>query len=315
MQCSQFATDRKPWCVWDWNLNELTVTFLDTFDVTYFDYLVTIHEEQLDGGHSRHAATAIRTTYYHAMETLFALLGALVQAPECVPGWIQKYRPQELDQVVEKVTHGRDVYSKIRCDRLTWAVLAQFTMKYVSLEDKNKERRIKEGFATLWTRLSHEFLSDQNRAEYNSIKHGFRISSGGSCIAVGIEETPGVPSPSEEMKTIGGSEHGSSFFEPNELARHNIRLMRRSVNWDPVYLAGRVRLITMSLRNIVSFLKVVHGAIPESVQFCWPQELDVFDEIWRAPALLGSSFSTQITLEDISPKTDQEILSVYDEDD
>lgn len=313
MQCSRFAIDRKPWCVWDWNLNELTTTFLDTFDATYFDYLVTIHEGQLDGDDARRAGSAIRTTYCHALETLFALLGAAVQAPDCVPGWIQKYRSQELDQVVEKITNGCDVYSKIWCDRLTWAVLVQLTMKYVSLDDKDKERRIKSGFEMLWTRLSHEFLSERNRAEYNSIKHGFRIGSGGSVIAVGVEETPGVPCRSEEMKVVGASEHGSSFYEPTDLAKRNIRLIRRSLNWDPAYLACRIRLIAMSLRNIISFLKITHGAAPESVQFCWPQELDAFHEVWKGPSLLDSSFSTTIRAEDIDPKTADEILTVYDQ--
>lgn len=313
MEYSRFATDRRPWCVWDWDLKGLTRTFSNTFDPTYFEYLVTLHEAQLDGENARHAATAIRTSYFHAMETLFAILAALVQAPDCVPGWIQGYRTTELYQVVEKISRGRSLYSKIRCDRLTWDKLARFIMRYVSLQDKDKERRIKEAFGQLWAHLADEFLSKKSRAEYNSIKHGFRIRSGGSWIAVGVEKVPGVACPPEEMTMPGGSEHGSSFFEPEQFDKHNIQLVRRSTNWDPAYLAGRVRLIAMSLQNIISFLRVVHGEKPESVRFCWPQELDDFREVWQGPALLESSLSITVKTEDINLKTADEILAVYDQ--
>lgn len=311
MQYSRFACDRKPWCVWDWNLDELAATFLDTFDPTYFEYLVNIHYAQLDGPDAKRAATGIRTTYFHAMETLFAFIGAVVQAPDCVPGWIQKYRSDELDQVVEKITNGQEIYSKIQCGRLTWTVLVQLTMRYVSLADKDKELRIKGGFESLWARMAGEFLDDRNRAEYNSIKHGFRIGSGGSVIAAGPELTPGVPCPPQEMKVIGGSEHGSSFYDPKELSKGNIQLIRRSMNWDPIYIAGRIRLIAMSLRNIISFLKILNGATPDSVQFIWPQNLDDFSEVWNGPSLVHSSFSQTIRLEDITPQAAEEIISVY----
>lgn len=311
MQYARFACDRKPWCVWDWDLKDLTNTFLDTFDPGYFDYHVKIHCEQLDGSDAKRAATAIRTTFFHAMETLFALVGALAQAPDCVPGWIQKYRSDELDQVIEKIANGQEIYSKIQCKRLTWSVLVQMTMKYVSLDDKDKECKIKGGFETLWSRMADEFLDDRDRAEYNSIKHGFRIGSGGTVIMAGLEKEPGVPCPSEEMKVIGGSDHGTSFYEPRELSKRNIRLVRQSVNWDPIYVAGRIRLVAMSLRNIISFLKIEHGADPKSVEFIWPSNLDLFNDVWNGPSMIHSSSCSTIQIENIVPQSDQEILSVY----
>lgn len=311
MQYSRFVTDTKPWCVWDWDLKEQTSTFLETFDATYFDYLANLHTERLESDDARHAATAIRTTYCHAMESLFALLGAIVQAPDCVPGWIQKYRPDHLDQVVHKISNGHDVYSKVDTHRLTWSSLSEITLRCLTLQDKDKEKRIKEGFGRFWSRLAHEFLSNEIRVEYNSIKHGFRISSGGSWIAMGEEETPGMPCPPEKMQVVGGSEFGSSFFESTELCKHNIRLVRRSVNWDPLSVAGRIRLISMSLRNIVSFLLIGHGTNAANVKYYWPQELDHFDSVWCGPSLRTSSFSNLIELKDIKSQNAEEILNVY----
>jgi hypothetical protein len=311
MECSPFATDTKAWCVWDWNLREQTAIFLKTFDPTYFDYVANLHVQRLEGEDASHAATAIRTTYGHSMETLFALLGAIVQAPDCVPGWIQKYSPQHLDGVVKKISNGHDVYSKLRAEPLTWRTLAEVTLRYVSLPDKGKEERIKEEFGRFWSRLADEFRSIEIRREYNSIKHGFRVGSGGSVVSVGVEDTPGVPCPAEKMQVMGGSEFGSTFYEPVELCEHNLRLVRWAVNWDPYAVAGRIRLIAMSLRNLVAFLSVGHGAEPVSVRFQWPEELGDFDEVWRCPSVHSSSFSTTIEVKDIVPKNPEEILSVY----
>lgn len=315
MQYSRFATDTTPWCVWDWDLGDQTETFLKTFDPTYFEYIVKTHEDRLDGDDARHAATAIRTVYCHAVETLFALLGAIAQAPDCPAGWIQKYRPEHLDNFVENVSRGRGVLSKLPEKPLTWKHLAEGTLRCLSLQDKEKEARVKSEFAKLWSRLAHEFLSSEIRAEYNSIKHGFRIGSGGSWISVGKEDTPGVACAPEKMQVMGGSEFGSTFYEPIELAKHNIRLRRRSVNWDPIVLAGRVRLISMSLHNLVSFLSIGHGKKAEEMKFRWPAELQDFTQVWPVQSLTSSAFSTIIELHDIDPQTKDEILAVYVKDD
>jgi hypothetical protein len=309
-QC--FATDKTPWCVWEGDHQRLTETFLRTFDAGYFEYLANTHIHALDGDDHRHAATAMRATYSHAMETLFALLAATIQAPNCVPGWIQQYTTGELISVVEKVTSRAELLTRVNGPQLTWESMSQFMLKYVRIEDKEKETRVKDAFGQFWSRLAHEFLDQHIRAEYNSVKHGFRVSSGGSTVAIGIEETPGVPCPPEKMQVIGGGEHGSSFFEPVKLTdKRNFRLIRQSLNWDPYSLAGRIRLIARSLSNIISFLKVSHGAAAESVRFVWPAELDDFEEVWKQPSLLNSSIEVDIRPEDIQPKSKDEILAVY----
>lgn len=312
MQSYKFATSRRPWCVWDWNLRDINMTFLESFRAGYFGYLGSLHVEELEGENAAHAAIAIRSNYCHALETLFALLGALVQAPVCIPGWIQKYDTNDLYEFVSDVSAHRPVLSHLKSPNgLTWDSLARFVLKYVNLIDKQKEEAIKGGFSSLWTRLADEFLEPHVKSEYNSIKHGFRAASGGSQVAMRVEASPGVPQSPQQPPFVLGSEFGSSFFEPLLLAKHNIQLARRSANWDPYVLVGRTRLISMSLDNIKSFLKTLHGVAPESVQFSWPADLVDFESVWVGPALRTSSFHSIVDLENISPKSKDEILAVY----
>lgn len=317
MQYSRFAVHERPLCVWDWNLAEITGTFLDTFDRGYFEYQVEVHIDQLDGEGARHAATAIRTTYCHAMETLFALLGATLQAPDCVAGWMQAYRSHELDDLVRKISTRKPVLTKLRLSAVSWKELSAVVHRCLALEDAQKADRIKDAFGKFWGHLAHDFLSSHARPEYNSIKHGFRVGSGGSYIHAGIEKTPGQACPPEEMKCVGGSEHGSSFYVAESIgdSKLNVRLRRTSRNWDGVALALRIKLIGMSLQNVVSCLRIGNGAEPSTVQFRWPQELDLFDEAMRGPSLRESTFGLLIEPKDIVPKDKAEILEIYDTQD
>lgn len=311
MQSCRFATSKSPCCVWDWDLAGQTVQFLESFDATYFDYLVACHIPQLESEDARRAATAIRITYCHALETLFSMIGAVVQAPECVPGWLQQCRPEQLRELVSHISQRRPVYARFRERTSTWEALAHVTLWYLTFPDPDKKSRVVDGFGGLWSRLAQDFLSEHVRAEYNSLKHGLRISSGGSWLAVGQESSPGVACDPEAMKTLGGSEHGSSFFEIKKLAPLNYRLVRRSMNWDPYVLAARIQLIAMSLRNLVSFLRITTGVGPDRVQFHTPAPLELFEDVWQSTGVTSSSFATVLELEHIVPKTAEEILAVY----
>lgn len=41
--------------------------------------------------------------------------------------------------------------------------------------------------------------------------------------------------------------------------------------------------MAMSMSNILSFLKVLNGAPPGTVQFAWPADLDLFEKAYLVP--------------------------------
>src|SRR5262249_14056086 len=94
-----FVIDETPYVCWDWELKEKNLEFLRGIDSRYFQYVVESNIEHLEGEDKHRAALSIRLAYSHAIETLFALLGALVQAPTCPLGWLLSYR-KELPEIV-----------------------------------------------------------------------------------------------------------------------------------------------------------------------------------------------------------------------
>ena len=154
---SRFAADVKPWCVWDRDLKELTTTFIKTFDATYFDYLVDLHVQQLKA--------IMFSTPRPQSDDLLPCHGDTLRATRrdrtstrLCAGWIRSIDLSILINLLRRSVNAA-VLLEIQGGTLTWNALAEFTLKCVSLADKDKERQIKNGFGTFWARLADDFLS------------------------------------------------------------------------------------------------------------------------------------------------------------
>lgn len=120
---SKFAVGDKPYCVWERDLAKRNLEYLESLDPTYFEYVAEVNGTQLDAGDSsarRHAAVAIRFAYHHGLETLFAILFAALQAPDCVVGWMQRYDTESLRDLVRSVDRRKPRYLKVKPKPYTW---------------------------------------------------------------------------------------------------------------------------------------------------------------------------------------------------
>jgi|SRR3989304_1336452 len=313
MQYSKFAVDETPWCAWEWDLKKQNLAFIEGVDPTYFEFLARVYVNLPDSDQEHKAALALRTAYSHGIETFFALLFAAIQAPDCVIGWVHKYEIHHLKSLLEKVNQRQYINTKIDMAAITWKNLSNALLIF-TLDDKEKEKRIKQKFAVAWQKLANDFLEPSFAPEYNSIKHGFRAKSGGFRVAMGRENQPGVPPPPENMHLWGESEFGSTFFTvgPLDKSKHNFRLLKHSRGWQLENFYFGLHLISLSLQNVLSFLKVANGVDPSTVEFAWPNPESLFDEPWKKhPTLSGISMNSVITVEQITPFSDDEILSRY----
>ena len=102
MEHVKFAINENPYCIWGYELHERNDEFLRGLHPKFFEYAARSYQSHGDSEDSMHAAMALRSAYSHGLETLFALLGATVQAPDCVYGWVAKYRVSALREVVRK---------------------------------------------------------------------------------------------------------------------------------------------------------------------------------------------------------------------
>jgi hypothetical protein len=280
-----FAVGNEPFCLWGYDLALENETFLRSFDAKYFDYVSRSHLEHLEGEDAARASVALRSAYHHGLEALFSLLGALSQAPEAVTAWIPKCSSSRLRRLVSDVSSQQAILTQRGWQRLSWHALAEIVHSHVWVDEEPKWTTASR-YAHLWSRFASDFLNDLHISEYNSIKHGFRVLSGGSVLRVGVEPSYGVSPPESEMQTIGASPHGVTFstVEPlpaGDPKSPHVRLMNQRLNWRAESMAQALQLIAWSMNNVAGFLRVLNGAPASTIRFQRPEDPDVFEAPWR----------------------------------
>ena len=311
-----FKVYNKPYCLWGADLPQRNLEAIDSIEPEYFEFLATIYHKELQSEHKQKAALAIRAAYGLALETLFSLICAIIQAPFCFYAWMLKYRPSDVPKIINEIgnynfhLHLSPVY-KVKIS--SWEDFSSM-IHLVHKKKENKEIAIK--FGEFWRKLSHDFLDEKFRNEYNSIKHGCRVKSGGCSIAIGKEEMPGVVAPRENMKSLGGSEFGSSFFLAQEIkgidikGEPNFKTRRLTVNWDAENNAHALTLISLSIHNIKSFLKY-SNSIEEEVVFMFPEEIEYFKMPWKNHhGILSCSLDLDVDDTEIIKKTCEDVESI-----
>ena len=118
MQSSLFAVNDEPFCLWEVDLAARNREFLDGMDADYFDYVLQTHIATED---ENRGLVAIRLSQHHATETMFSLLGAFIQAPDCPYAWMAKCSNRELREFAERVSReDASVITKLNIPSVSW---------------------------------------------------------------------------------------------------------------------------------------------------------------------------------------------------
>ena len=134
-------------------------------------------------------------------------------------------------------------------------------------------------------------------------------------MAIGLEATPGERAPSDQMRSLGSNKFGSSFFYLENLLRNRVnnKIRRHSKNWSPTNLVYGLHMISISIGNIVSFLKILNGVKPALVEFLRPDDPDLFNGPWRETiSLTNLTWSSEFNIEKNQLASKEEILAFYD---
>lgn len=314
IQYARFAVNETPYCLWDLDIYARNLDFINSIDPHYFEHIANLHGQSLEGEENQYAAVALRIAYSHGLESLFALLCATVQAPDCIVGWLLKYKNAELYEVIRKISERRPIHSRLP-KPVTWGAIADFIFASCKTGDDEKDSRTCISFARLWTRFATDYLNVNHGFEYSSIKHGLRVRMGGSRFALGVEDTPGVPALPNKMRIVGQSEFGSSFFIPDKLHDgRNFSVRHHSLNWNPQNFIYALHLISFSISNVLGFLKISYGVPANEVQFSWPSDDSIYEAPWNRNTGMTFNWNSPITADDITPLSKEDILSVYSED-
>lgn len=281
-----FAVAESTFCCWQPDAAQLNRDFLATFDSSYFSYPAQLFASELEAENSQRASIALRMAYHHAMETLFSLLGATAQAPQLVPAWLPHCTTTSLRAVVNSIACGKPMLTQAGRHRVTFDMLAATVHRWCWV-DETPIGATASRFATFWRRIAHEWLSQHNIAEYNSLKHGFRFAPGGFTLQFGEEMEYGVPAPEENMVTVGHSDYGSSVILARPMidgkaAGHHFTMTRSSLNWSVEAMILQLQLLSWSINNVVAGLRCLNGAAPSTVQFRRPEDPLVFENAWES---------------------------------
>jgi hypothetical protein len=319
MDFAMFAVASEVYCVWEYDLSKKTLDFLDGIDHEYFAYVARAHFQNLDSEDRQRASMGLRSAYHHGLETLFLLLCGVIQAPECIHAYVLKCFPKNIREVVETVNNESfHLYNKFGLEYLSWRKLCEIIFAY-SNKDSDHIKDTVESFALLWRGFASDYLKNLHIKEYNSIKHGFRARAGGFGISFAKEISPGVLPENPRFFSFGQCEFGTAFLT-EELAEGdepksnpNFTTREHHLNWDPEAVAHGLNLISMSIFNIISFLKIINGRDPGTVMFSWPQEAKYFEKPFdHNIGVISSSFSPTVNVSQIRKHSKSEIKSILE---
>ena len=323
MQRMPLLTGDRASVFWGHDLAGDNRRFLEALDPGYYWFAAReaadrlSAEPALEHADQLRAAMALRLAFGQGVETLMALLCALAQAPRFPVGWMLRYRNEELREIVEAIDVGRVFPHQLTSDAVSWVLLSAIVHGHIP--GVAERLGLVDKFATFWGRMAHELLSDSHQDEYNALKHGLRVMPGGFSVAFGIEKVPGQRAAPEDMQSLGGSAFGSSFTVPLKIVgaeKHHLRLSHRSRNWSWEVLAIDLQLISQSIGNVVSCLRVIAGAPPGTVRFGWPAERedDIFTRYQQFLVSIEHFATTDnVQAADIEAVGADEVRRLYDE--
>jgi len=253
-------------------------------DPEYFLFAAEKFRNSLNGEDDQKAALAIRNIYHHSLETLFTLICATIQAPYCIYGWMNMAKIGDVRAVLKLIGSNKKFYNFLAMEFVDWQSFAEKIFLIDTINKINqKVIELASMYSKLWSSMCNQYLNDHSIKEYNSIKHGFRSKPGGWRFSFGPINTGNNTSPKKEMFSFGDTKYGSSFHvikAINGLPEKdcNIQASKYSVNWDPVALLNDIKLVSISIHNILTFLKIAHDVDPLKVTFLAPDNLRFFEE-------------------------------------
>jgi hypothetical protein len=260
-----FAVGDKFYCLWDNNIPVLNAEFLKYVDHGYFNYLADLHSKELGGANKMRSAVALHTAYFHGLETLFSLIFAGLQAPRAMPAWILKCRTDQLKTLVEIANaNSQQIKAQFVLKNYSWESIADF-FNGIALHGNESQDTGATDLGKLWRGFAKDYVDKHSSLAYNSFKHGFRIKLGGMKIAFSPASSPETPPSERTYHELGKSDFGTSFYEPisidgapNINPDRHFRIRDCHVNSYPEYAVEALRLISISIHNVVSTLKTLN---------------------------------------------------------
>ena len=304
-----YAICDEPYCLWEKDIETAAAGFLKSIDYEYFSYIAERSSADLeDPERGMRAATSMRLALFHGGETLFLLIGALLQGHRCPHAWVGQCSTGELRTIIERINAGKPLLmqnSRIR--NLSWLDISKEVLVNCPPNAPELKNAIKL-FADFWKLLALNHTSQIYIDEYKSLKHGFRIALGGFEVKMGTYPSASMPPPEQEMKSLGSSKWGADFrvikkFDSDIKGSRSRQSIRTAVNWNAEAVAYSLHLVTHSIMNIIGYLGALNGL--KDLQLRLPEPI-VFELASKRVDLL--SMTMPMTSDNACSTTKQQLL-------
>ena len=239
--------NRTPYRVWTGLSHFRTEDFLRGFNPIYHLRLARLLEADLSTEDPNSGALGMRLLHGLASEAFFALLFAVLQAPDAPAAWLLLYRPGDLDELIRRLEAGKQLPCRWELTDTSWHGIAK-TLIPLDDNDVVGGSEVVQRFGKYWARLAAEFRDGLATWELNSLKHGLRARAAAPYFSLGGRQIP-------------SAEHGS-WFPVRRVKGREVLLNIGCRAWSAHSLLGELTLIAASLTNLLALLKQLHGIEP-----------------------------------------------------
>ncbi len=333
MSSVPFCVLEKPHMVWGHDIRRDNLHFLENVDAEL--YYRAAHNIIGDGRAdpdenepSRHeddeqdrkdVSTLSRLLWHHGMETLVMMLGAMMQAPSAAHAYFLKCKTEDAAAIADcLLREERPRYHRL--NDVPFSLTNLFMGIHLCTGWEDRESFVEKS-SRAFKDMLRNYATDEQRWEYNSIKHGLRASHGRFGIAVGIQEAPGVPARPEAMEMVGFS-RDASFFDvarplknaTKSISKVHFSIEKVSVSWSLEIVLGELQLLSVLLRNTIAAMRIAAGEKPSTVAFSRLVEADAFWDTYfslYAGNIPHASMTDETDVREIKLPSDKDIFASY----
>lgn len=306
----RFAVLDRPVCVWSLHVESTNLRFLRGIDPEFFLYQSQIHQSALGADHIptvRRAALALRLNYGMALEAFFGLLGAVLQAPDCVFGWLNSYTNAELTKLVDRISTGASIKTLPPFRPPSWKHIASVLLEPLRSEDPEKFPVVIDLFARAWATFAEDFLGESESREYNSLKHSFRVEPAAVAAEFKHEDTTLLRAESKLA-------HSFPYLTKIPDRKSHFNVSRITTFLEPTVYSAALVVLALSINNLVSYARNHAGDSQNDIAVRIPSDLQLFDLLWKPDSPIKSMRNGgTVVVADDQYWTDADILGVYED--
>lgn len=265
------------------------------YKLLYLDLLVSVEELPPGLGSQdppleiekwkRYINKEVHFTYHHLLECLFALLFS--QAPGRNPWlYLTTYSSRDLGNDVKKLSDG-DYLGLFNVETFEELAFQHIYHCYIPERTSDLWKKSVTVLEELFGIFIHDYYSGKD--DYNSFKHGLRVSNSENQMAIGLEDGTGRIFP------VGNNKNSSFFLTLKEEASLSgedaavLSVHQTVVGFDP---ARDFRMAWQAFRIIKGIVLTAKGLLDEENEAIAPlfDEIEIYELNKTEPGIYSSTF-------------------------